>query len=169
MDLTLLLRVLSKRRVLRRRERWTASQIAAQQAHEVRVLRTYAYDHSPFYRRFHAGLQAKPLDQLPVLTKSELLTNFDDLVTDRNLRLIDVRDHLERLQRDELFLSKYRVTRTAGSTGKPGIFLSDPLELANIIASYSRAQEWAGMSPASRGARGWLSGVHSFHHTSPLA
>src|SRR5262249_23150091 len=39
----------------------------------------------------------------------------------------------------------YRVTRTAGSTGKPGIFLSDPLEWANIIASYSRAQEWAGI------------------------
>jgi phenylacetate-CoA ligase len=37
------------------------------------------------------------------------------------------------------------VTRTAGSTGKPGVFLSDPIEWANIIASYSRAQEWAGV------------------------
>jgi phenylacetate-CoA ligase len=145
MHLTLLLRALSMRRVLRSHEHWTASQMATYQAKAVSALRAYAYDHSPFYRRFHAGLQAKPLDHLPVLTKSELMNNFDDLVTDTAVRLMDVRDHLERLRRDELFLGKYRVTRTAGSTGKPGIFLSDRLEWANIIASYSRAQEWAGI------------------------
>jgi phenylacetate-coenzyme A ligase PaaK-like adenylate-forming protein len=38
------------------------------------------------------------------------------------------------------------VTCTAGSTGKPGIFLNDPIEWAHIIASYSRAQEWAGVA-----------------------
>src|SRR5262245_2038294 len=113
MDLTLLLRVLSMRRVLRGREHWTASQIAAHQSKEVSFLRAYAHDHSPFYRRFHAGFESKPLDQLPVLTKSELMDNFDDLVTDRTVRLTHVRDHLERLKGDELFLGKYRITRTA--------------------------------------------------------
>jgi phenylacetate-CoA ligase len=146
MDLTLLLRVLSMRRVLRSRERWTASQIATYQEREVNTLRTYAYEHSPFYRRFHGGVQEKAFHELPALTKSELMNNFDEVVTDRRVTLVQVREHLDRLQRDELFLDKYRVTRTAGSTGKPGIFLSDPLEWASIIASYSRAQEWAGIS-----------------------
>src|SRR5262245_53892808 len=145
MDLALLLRVLSMRRVLRSREHWTAIQIENYRAEHVSALRTYAYEHSPFYRRFHAGAQAKALHELPVLTKSELMNHFDDLVTDRSVRLRDIREHLDRLQGDELFLRKYRVTRTAGSTGKPGIFLSDPLEWASIIASYSRAQEWAGI------------------------
>ena len=77
--------------------------------------------------------------------RSELMSNFDDLVTDRDVHLADVHAHLEHLQGDDLFRGKYRVTRTAGSTGKPGVFLSDPLEWANIIASYSRAQEWAGI------------------------
>ena len=54
------------------------------------------------------------------------MASFDDLVTDRQVRLSNVREHLEHLQADDLFLGKYCVTRTAGSTGRPGIFLSDP-------------------------------------------
>jgi phenylacetate-CoA ligase len=145
MDLPLLLRVLSMRRVLRRHELWTESHIATHQAEELRTLRAYASDHSPFYRRFHAGSQKASLHELPVLTKSELMRNFDELVTDRAVQLANVRAHLERLRGDELFLGKYRVTQTGGSTGNPGIFLSDPWEWASIIASYSRAQEWAGI------------------------
>ena len=145
MDLGLLVRLLSMRRELRSRERWPADQIAAHQASELRALRTHAYNHSNFYRRFHAGYETKPLHELPVLTKAELMANFDALVTDRDVQLANVRAHLDHLQGDELFLRKYRVTRTAGSTGKPGIFLSDGLEWSNIIASYSRAQEWAGI------------------------
>jgi phenylacetate-CoA ligase len=145
MDLTILMRVLSLRRMLRTRERWNATQIKEHQAAQLRALRTHAYTHSRFYRRFHSGYETKPLSELPVLTKTELMNNFDDVVTDQDLRLDHVRTHLEHLQGDELFLDKYRVTRTAGSTGKPGIFLSDPREWANIIASYARAQEWAGI------------------------
>jgi len=147
MDLTLLLRALSMRRTLRGRERWNAEQIATHQAIQLRRLRAFAYDHSRFYRRFHAGCVGKSLDELPVLTKVELMNNFDDLVTDRDIRLADVSTHLEHLQGDPLFLGKYRVTRTAGSTGHPGVFLANPLEWANIIASYARAQEWAGIFP----------------------
>jgi putative adenylate-forming enzyme len=133
------------RRALRKRERWPADRIAIHQAAGLHALREHAISNSPFYRRFHAGLESKPLDELPVLTKTELMSNFDELVTDRNVRLTNVRAHLEHLRHDELFLGRYRVTRTAGSTGKPGIFLSDPVEWANIITSYSRAQEWAGI------------------------
>jgi phenylacetate-CoA ligase len=151
MDLALFIRVLSMRRVLRKHERWSASQIAAHQAEQLRILRRHAYTHSDFYRRFHAGSEGKPLHELPVLTKAELMSNFDSLVTDRDLRLTEVRAHLDHLHGDELFLGKYRVTRTAGSTGNPGIFINDALEWANIIASYSRAQEWAGIVAAITG------------------
>jgi putative adenylate-forming enzyme len=145
MDVTLLMRVLWMRRVLRRHERWNANQIEARQTVQLHTLRTHAYTHSRFYRKFHSGSETKPLHELPVLKKSELMSNFDDLVTDRDVHLADVHAHLEQLQGDGLFRGKYRVTRTAGSTGKPGVFLSDPIEWANIIASYSRAQEWAGI------------------------
>jgi len=145
MNLALIARVLSMRRGLRSRERWSAGQISAHREKQLRALRAHAYQRSPFYARFHAGAGSKPLNELPVLTKSELMSRFDELVTDRAVRLAGVHTHLNALKRDELFLGKYRVTRTSGSTGHPGIFLSDAGEWASIIASYSRAQEWAGI------------------------
>jgi phenylacetate-CoA ligase len=77
MDVTLLMRVLSMRRVLRRHERWNANQIEAHQTAQLRTLRAHAYTHSRFYRKFHSGSETKPLHELPVLTKSELMSNFD--------------------------------------------------------------------------------------------
>ncbi len=145
MDIALIARVLAMRQRLRAREGWSAQQVAAHRAAEVERLRHHAYAYSPFYRKFHAGMEGKPLRELPVLTKSELMHSFDELVTDPAIHLADVRAHFEKLEGDALFLGKYRAVRTSGSTGNPGIFLADPHEWASIIASYSRAQEWAGI------------------------
>lgn len=154
MDLALIARVLWMRRILRTREHWTSDQVAAHRTEQLRLLRGYAYTHSPFYRSFHAGMEARPHDQLPVLTKTMLMNAFDDVVTDRRVRFATVHAHLDKLTSDELFLGKYRVTRTSGSTGNPGIFLSTPMEWASIVASYSRAQEWAGITaPLTRRTR----------------
>lgn len=105
---------------------------------------------SPFYRRFHAGLEDRPLAELPVLTKAELMANFDHLVTDRDIRLADVEAHLGEIEGDVRFRDRYRVVSTSGTTGLRGIFLSDPAEWAHVIASYARAQEWAGIVPSLR-------------------
>ena len=105
---------------------------------------------SPFYQRFHAGLEARPLAELPVLTKAELMATFDDLVTDRDIRLADVEAHLSKIVGDVRFRGRYRVVSTSGTTGLRGIFLSDPTEWAHVIASYARAQEWAGIVPSLR-------------------
>jgi phenylacetate-CoA ligase len=154
MDLALIARVLLMRRTLRARQHWPSDQIAAFRTEQLRLLRAYAYTHSPFYRTFHAGAEARPLAELPVLTKAALMNGFDDLVTDHAVRLASIRVHLGQIRNDELFLGRYRVTRTSGSTGSPGVFLSDRSEWASIIASYSRAQEWAGiMAPLTRRTR----------------
>ncbi len=145
MDPVLLARVLKLRRTLRVRERWSPQAIARHQTEQLAQLRAHAYAQSPFYARWHKGMEGKSLTELPILTKAQLMGEFDELVTDRAVRLTEVRVHLDQLQNDELFLGKYRVTRTAGSTGNPGIFVHDPKEWASILASYSRAQEWAGI------------------------
>jgi phenylacetate-coenzyme A ligase PaaK-like adenylate-forming protein len=87
-----------------------------------------------------------------VLTKADLMEHFDELVTDRRVRLSDVEAHLPSVAGDSRFLGRYRVVATSGSTGLRGIFLSDPREWATVIASYARAQEWAGVaiSPIQR-------------------
>ena len=63
--------------------------IPAIQHEKFRRLLRYVAERSPFYRRFHRGMENRPLTDLPVLTKSLLMENFDELVTDRSIRLSD--------------------------------------------------------------------------------
>ena len=148
MDPALLGRVMRLRPRLLAREGWTRAALERHRAAELRALRAYAYERSPFYRRYHAGLFDRPLAELPVLTKAELMDHFDDVVTDRSIRLADVEAHLATLTGDERFGGRYRVVSTSGTTGRRGIFLADPTEWATVIASYNRAQEWAGVAPS---------------------
>lgn len=145
MDIRLILSVLRLRRRLRGHEHWTAARLEAFQSARLEELRGHAYAHSAFYRRFHKGVETSPLADLPVLTKTELMTSFDELVTIPGVRRADVERHLSALHGNERFLDRFWVSRTSGSTGHPGIFLVDRAEWATIIGSYSRAQEWAGI------------------------
>lgn len=152
MDLQLMLKLMSNLGQLRQHERWTRSQLEAYQAEAFRRLREYAYARSPFYQQFHQGLTDQPLHELPVLTKAMVMENFDELVTDRAIRLDDVRAHMARDREGTRFLNRYWVTGTSGSTGKPGVFLFNRDEWSVIAASLGRAHEWAGvpMTPTHR-------------------
>lgn len=148
MDTDLLIRVLLERARLRRRDRWDRARLAAHQARALRDLRAFAYARSSFYRRFHAGLTAAPLEDLPVLTKQRLMDVFDDVVTRPGLRLADVQRHMEHMKAGEPFRGRYVVAGTSGTTGRPGIFIWDRSEWATVLASYARANDWAAV-PAS--------------------
>ena len=152
MDLMLIGRVVSMRRRLRARDGWDRATLEAHRDRELRRLRSFALERSPFYRRLHAGLEGAPLSALPVVTKADIMASFDEVVTDREVRLADVEAHLRSMAGDMRFRDRYRVVSTSGTTGLRGIFLSDPTEWATVIASYNRAQEWAGvrLSPTHR-------------------
>ena len=144
MNTRIILKVLRMRRQLRRRDRWTREQLEEHQTRSLRLLREYAYARSPFYRRFHKGLEDRPLSELPILTKATLMERFDELVTDPTVRLADVEDHVASLRGNERFLGRYYVASTSGSTGRRGIFLWDSDEWVNVLASYNRPFDWAG-------------------------
>jgi phenylacetate-CoA ligase len=131
-------------------ERWTRQQMLNYQADALRACREYAYTHSPFYQRFHRGLMDRPLQELPVLTKAMLMDNFDDLVTDRAVRLHEVQQYLDQADASKPFLDRYRIMATSGSSGRPGYFLSNWAELAALTNSGTRFQHWAGVTPESR-------------------
>ena len=114
----LVLGVLARRHRLRHRDGWSRERLLAYQARELSRLRRYAHTHSPFYRRFHAGRVDGPLSTLPVLTKSLLMENFDELVTAQDVRLDAVEEYLAGLRGDELFRGRYYVCATAGTTGR---------------------------------------------------
>jgi phenylacetate-coenzyme A ligase PaaK-like adenylate-forming protein len=70
---------------------------------------------------------------------------YDDVVTDRAIRLADVRKHISSAPTGELFLGRYQVCATSGTSGEPGIFLYDSREWAWVLASFARANRWAGI------------------------
>jgi phenylacetate-CoA ligase len=139
-------RVLWLRRVLRGRERWSQAQVQDYQQRELAKLRHHAASCSRFYQRFHHGLQDRPLAELPVLTKAMLLEHFDELITDPTLRLDELEAYLAGLVGDERFAGRYWVASTSGSSGRKSIIPSDAHEWAMILASYARANQWAGIN-----------------------
>ena len=107
----------------RQRRLWSRDQLQSHQSRQLQKLREHTYRHSPFYRNFHKGLFHSPLHELPVLTKATVMENFDELVTDRTIRLDQVEGHLSGLDTPQLFRNRYTVINTAGTTGRQGIFL----------------------------------------------
>jgi phenylacetate-coenzyme A ligase PaaK-like adenylate-forming protein len=142
MNLLVFLSVISALREQRHHERWSREQVLNYQAEALARLRVHAYAASPFYQHFHKGLENAPLQELPVLTKAMMMENFDDLVTDRAIRLADVEQHMTTLRGDERFLGRYWVNATSGSTGRQGLFLYDHAEWMKALASVIRVYEW---------------------------
>jgi phenylacetate-CoA ligase len=145
MDIQIVLSVLAEMRQFRLRDHWTRQQLESYQADALRNLRDYAYAHSPFYQQFHQGLTGAPPQELPVLTKAIMMEHFDELVTDRAIRLEEAKTHMRNLTGDERFLGRYWVNATSGSSGHPGIFLFNRAEWITVLASFARAREWGGI------------------------
>jgi putative adenylate-forming enzyme len=145
MDSQIVWSLLAQMRQFHPRDHWTRQQLESYQADALRHLRDYAYAHSPFYQQFHQGLHEAPLQELPVLTKAMLMEHFDDLVTDRAIRLEDAKAHMQNLAGDERFRGRYWINATSGSSGHPGLFLFNRAEWTTVIASFARARAWGGI------------------------
>src|SRR5436190_9427363 len=78
---------------------WSRARIVAHQRIRLRELVTHATAHSPFHARRLAGVDVDGLDPedmsaLPVMTKTQMMNEFDDVVTDRRLGLRRVEEAL---------------------------------------------------------------------------
>jgi len=162
-DIALAGRLLLLDHATRRRERWAHERIVDYQAARLRQLRRYALNHSPFYQAFHRRSEGRPLSDLPVLTKSTLMEAYDELVTDRAIRLSDVRAFVDGNPAGKLFRGRYQICATSGTSGQPGIFLYDRNEWPWVLASYARANRWTGL-PAGLLHRLRLAVVGSSRH-----
>ena len=138
--------LLRERAHLHTHDGWTRDEVLAYQSQRLAELRAYATAHSPFYRDLHRGLEGAPLSSLPVVTKATVLERFDDLVTDPEVHLADVERYVTTASATDRFRDRYRVAATGGTTGRRGVFLADPHEWTQILASYGRAYEWAGVA-----------------------
>ena len=150
MDVRIVSRVLFLRAAWRRRDHWDATKIAAHQDRALQELRRAAYAGSEFYRRHHAGLREAPFDQLPPVTKTDLMSHFDEAVTTPDLKLADVEQHLRALAAENgdpgvPWRGRWWAAATAGTAGPRGTFIWNRSEWATVLASYARANDWAGI------------------------
>jgi phenylacetate-coenzyme A ligase PaaK-like adenylate-forming protein len=128
------------------RDRWPRERLEAFQRERLADLTAYASERSPFWRqRLPAG--EPRLDRLPVLTKDELIGSFDELVTDRRLRLDDLLHHLDEIDDDALYLDEFRVMASSGSSGRKAVFVYDRAAWVQCAGMFMRRSEWMGIRP----------------------
>lgn len=145
LSLSRIIKIALNARKLKKRESWTREQIKDFQQSELKKLREFTYKNSPFYKRFHKGLEDRPLNELPVLTKKELMANWDDIVTDRSLQLKDIEQFLDNVTGLESYQEKYFTFATGGTTGVKGITTFSKDEFLNFFSQSTRLSSWVGM------------------------
>jgi phenylacetate-CoA ligase len=134
-------------------EQGSRAQLAQHQQQRLETVVRHAAAHSPFYRRWFAetgvlGAEPVQLARLPVLNKSLLMEHFDELVCDPHLRRDTLLDRVSQMTRDQLYLDRYRVALTSGSSGRPGLFVYDAAGWRSIGAQFLRSSSWAGLRPS---------------------
>jgi len=120
-------------------------------AHRLQRLVDFARGASPFYRRLYAGVPRGPvrLERLPIVTKSELMANFESACTDPAIRLKNVERFLaDRARIGATFLGKYHVWKSSGSSGTPAIFLQDRHAMGVYDALVAAQIDAAAFDPA---------------------
>jgi phenylacetate-CoA ligase len=123
---------------------WDSGQLAAHQRDRLRALLEHAAEHSPFHARRLRGLRPERLEltdlvRLPVMTKSQMMASFDDVVTDRRLSRRLVEQHLAASAHEPgLLLDQYVCLASGGSSGLRGIFVQTLGEFTDFVASLVR-------------------------------
>jgi phenylacetate-coenzyme A ligase PaaK-like adenylate-forming protein len=149
---------------------WRPAQLAEFQRSSLRALLRHAVEHSPFHkaRLAAAGLTRADIDrfelsdlaQLPVMTKSQMMANFDDVVTDRRLTRALVEPHSTGSATEPvLILGDYVVLASGGSSGLRGTYLQRPEEYVEFGATCFRRAMAAFLAFGGQPADGLVVGM----------
>jgi phenylacetate-coenzyme A ligase PaaK-like adenylate-forming protein len=122
---------------------WTAGELRRAQDGSLRRLVRHVVGQSPWHRDRLATfdvstLTAADLSGLPVMTKSDLMDNFDAIVTDRRLTLDVCERHVDALRNDAYLLDEFHVVASGGSSGRRGVFVYDWDAWATCYSSITR-------------------------------
>ncbi len=110
-----------------------ADTLQALQLARLHEIVAYARQHSRVYAELYRELPATltSVQQLPVVSKADLMPRFNDWVTDPAIS----RPNLEAFIHDpekigHSYLGKYTVCTTSGTTGQPAVLLQDPATMS---------------------------------------
>jgi phenylacetate-CoA ligase len=145
------------------RDRWSREQLMAHQAERLLALITHAVSRSPYYGEvLGADAAERPLAELPTLSKTTLMAEFDRVITDPRLRLADLQAHLAGPDPSQSFLGEYRVATTSGTTGQRSIvvFTADEAAAWRAVSARPMMRIGIGSRPPRFAALGSPSPVH---------
>jgi phenylacetate-coenzyme A ligase PaaK-like adenylate-forming protein len=130
------------------RDHWTRQQLLGYQQERLQAVLRHAVATSEYYRQTigHLVDRGAPLEEYPVLTKGQLVANFDRIVTDRRLRLADVERHLASEHAGDLLFGQYRACATGGTTGVRAVMAYDRPTWEYVVANAIRSNAVAGAS-----------------------
>jgi phenylacetate-CoA ligase len=128
---------------------WTAQggrkRIEAKQLRNLRHLVKTARAKSPLFKRLYASLPDSDvieLSDLPVSTKTKLMADFDQWLTDRSLTLAQARKHMESMDNLGVPIGDYAVFRTSGTSGEPAVVVIPASMLEFIFGLAMARMSW---------------------------
>ena len=102
----------------------------------------YAKTHSPWYKKQLQHIDAdhftlQQLHEIPIMTKRDLMDHWDDIVTDRSLKLEKAGPFLMEETGYDLYKG-YHLFASGGSSGRRGMFVWSSLEIAVCLEGVYR-------------------------------
>jgi phenylacetate-CoA ligase len=136
---------LAKRREYKHSATLTRTEFEAERLQKFREFVRYVQQHSPYYTALIRERGIDPAtatpEQFPVLTKTELMANFDRIATDKRVTKAAIADFLTRSKDpSERFLDRFTVIHTSGSSGEVGYFVYAPADIARSAGFGRKAQ-----------------------------
>jgi phenylacetate-CoA ligase len=144
---------------------WNAGQLAVFQRDHLRELLARAIECSPFHAARLRGIDPGRFDladlaRLPVMTKTQMMDDFDAVVTDRRLRRDLVERHLAGSAAEpSLLLGEHVCLVSGGSSGLRGVFVQTVGEYADFVCTIMRRPMAAAMTSAGPPPEGLVIGT----------
>ena len=119
---------------------YSRDKLAKVQKDRLKKLVRFARENSPFYKELYKTIGDEfCLEDLPPVSKPELMADFDRVVTDRHVTMERIDgfctdlDHVGRM-----LDGKYLVFKTSGSTGNPAVVLYDQncIDVSSAVAAF---------------------------------
>lgn len=108
----------------------------------------WARENSPYYAQLYKNIKADfQLSDLPPVNKLELMTHWDEWVTDKTITLSDVNKFMSDTDNiGRKFKDKYLIFTTSGSTGNPLVCVCDSttnnvMGAINSVRSFARKKD----------------------------
>lgn len=100
----------------------------------------YAKENSSYFKKKYNGIDDNfRLDDLPITNKLDLMDNFNDWLTDKNINLNKINEFTSNIDNvGHMIDGKYLIFKTSGSTGNPVTILYDKnnIDVSSAVAAF---------------------------------